>query len=126
MMIAAATPERRCNCGRTLGHCCWNTAGRGAVCAAYIELACCVVICGRAGFTRCTDGKKVTLNAVPIWRHEIWTAASTQHNVARHPRPPYTTQQKPLGVDDKETCIFLRVKFVRRLKSPYSAIYRLI
>ena len=88
MTIAVAESRSRCHSGRTVGHCGWNAVGR----AAYIVLARCAVICARAALARRTDEKTTKLDAVPICRHEIPAAANTQHDVVRHPRPPYATQ----------------------------------
>src|SRR5262249_28887596 len=55
LIIAVAKSHRRYRGGRTLGHCGYDAAGCGAVCAAYIELARRAVICARAGVARRTN-----------------------------------------------------------------------
>jgi|SRR5215470_7411243 len=38
------------------------------------------------------------------------------------PNPHYATKKEPLDVEGKETCTFLQVKCIRRLKSTYFAL----
>jgi len=87
LMTAVAKSQRRRYSRRALGHCGRDAADRGAVGAAYIELALCAVVRACVGVARCTNEKTVRLDAMPTGRHETSAAANTQQNAARHPTP---------------------------------------
>src|SRR5215831_7095367 len=116
MMIAIDTLERRGQSTRALRHCDWNEVGRGTARAAKSQLARSPVICTRAALR--IDEKAIRLNAVPICRHKISSAATTQHNVAPHPRPHYSnTKRNHLTLSGMETRFLKLVKFVNGSKT---------
>ncbi len=87
LMTGVAKSQRRRYSGRALTHCGYNAAGRSTVCAACIERALCAMVRARTAVAHATSPRTTRLDAVPICRHKLSVAASTQQNVVRHPTP---------------------------------------